>query len=90
MLIDIAIIVLCFLEHFHVDSGVYRLVILLKLVELSQIHSKFGIVVSHYTRKAFIFWRLLDLLFLNIIIAHAIALIVIGMVNQDITPNWMS
>ena len=81
LLIDVAIIMLCFLEYFHVSSGVYRLVILLKLMELSQMHSRFGIIVSHYTRRGLIFWRLLSLLFLNIIIAHTIALIVIGMVD---------
>lgn len=84
LLIDIAVSVLCFLDYFKVDSGVYGLVILLKITDLNQIHSRFSVIVSHYTRKGLILWKLLELLFLNIIIAHIIALIVIGMVNNSV------
>ena len=90
LLLDVTLAVLCFLEYFKVPSGVFRLVIFFKLIELQQIHTKFDLVISNYSRKAAIYWRVVNLLALNMVVAHILVLILIGMVNPNVTPNWMA
>lgn len=86
---DVAVMLLCLLEYFRVETDVYRLVVFLKIIDVKNIHDKLKILIR-YNHTMLILWRLLGLFVINVTVAHIIALITIGMVNEEVTPNWMS
>jgi hypothetical protein len=87
--IDFALVLLCFAEYFNIDSSVFRLVVLLKVADVKNMHDKFEVWFMQ-NRTGLILWRLLSMFVVNILAAHVIALVVIAMVDEQVTPNWMS
>jgi hypothetical protein len=79
---------LSLMEFFKIDSGVFRLIIVLKLFELKRVVYKFEIIIN-INRTGVILWRLFSLFLLNILVAHSIVLILIGIVDEH-EPNWMA
>ena len=89
LLVDMALVLLCFMEYFDVECGVYRLVVFLKIIDVKSMHDKFEVLIRQ-NRTGLILWRLLSMFIVNILAAHLIALVVIAMVDEQVTPNWMS
>ena len=87
--IDLLVVVLCFLEFFHVASGPFRLVAFLKLGDIMNVLDKCEVIIS-VRRTGVILWKLLSIFLLNMLVAHIIALIVFAMVEDGQTPNWMA
>lgn len=87
--VDLIVVVLSLTEYFHVATGVFRLVIFLKLINIASVLSYFEVIVSE-CRTGLIVWKLVSIFLLNILVAHCIALILIVMVDDDRTPNWMA
>jgi hypothetical protein len=86
--IDLLLLLLCFLEYFHVASGVFRLVAFLKLKDVSNVLDKFDLLIR-VNRTWFTIWRILYVILVNTFVAHIVSLILFWMVDDNQLPNWM-
>jgi hypothetical protein len=89
LFIDLLMVTLSLLEFYEVNSSMFRLVAFVKLIDIRHILQKFEVIIS-VNRTGLILWQLLSIFLLNILVAHTISLIIIGMVDDAKQPNWMA
>jgi hypothetical protein len=89
LIIDVLLIVLCFLEFFGVHSSVYRLVILLSLIDIRRNLRQFEALLSRY-HTALIIYQMITIFMYMILVAHSFAILLIVIVSDAVVPNWMA